>query len=462
MAESSSITPVIAQSPSQADVSTPSPEQVISTTPPRIDVRGLSGLQNIGNTCYLNSALQSIAASTTFVAYLIAKKYVPQLKQNTIAKIVKTWRKHNPSYDASMISKAIFIGIYKQTITYQAHKLMMTMFDANNIVVPRTLRGIIGARNDTFRGFGQQDSQEVLNYILDEIHEETKQQDLTDADIRYSNNVPPQVIEYINNIIAYDERIKVATLPEDKSAIQHEYLIYKQQHPNLYIFSKYLIYWRQYLVRNRSIISDLFMGVFCNEIKCTECNNVNVNFETFMTLSLAIPTTGTTTLDACLRNFTVEEHLNGENQYNCDICNRKVNAIKKSSIWKIPDYLIVQLKRFNIHGHTTYKVSTRVTLDDIDSINLKQYTVCDSLFDTQQTESPTYKLYASIHHTGGLSGGHYYAHRRNPLNDEWYECDDAQVSHVPKSLIADQISGAASTYMMMFRRNVQLSESDDI
>ena len=50
----------------------------------KINVRGLSGLNNIGNTCYMNSALQCISSSDIFVSYIIKKKFVRDLKDNII------------------------------------------------------------------------------------------------------------------------------------------------------------------------------------------------------------------------------------------------------------------------------------------------------------------------------------------------------------------------------------------
>ena len=62
-----------------------------------IEIRGLSGLSNIGNTCYMNSALQCLSASNLFVSFLIKKRFVSDLKQNIIdEKIYMNKRLPNP------------------------------------------------------------------------------------------------------------------------------------------------------------------------------------------------------------------------------------------------------------------------------------------------------------------------------------------------------------------------------
>lgn len=47
--------------------------------------------------------------------------------------------------------------------------------------------------------------------------------------------------------------------------------------------------WNKHLLRNDSIIVDLFHGQYKSTLVCSICNNVSVTFDPFMTLSLPIP-----------------------------------------------------------------------------------------------------------------------------------------------------------------------------
>jgi len=47
--------------------------------------------------------------------------------------------------------------------------------------------------------------------------------------------------------------------------------------------------WNKHLLRNDSIIVDLFHGQYKSTLVCSICNRVSVTFDPFMTLSLPIP-----------------------------------------------------------------------------------------------------------------------------------------------------------------------------
>jgi ubiquitin carboxyl-terminal hydrolase 4/11/15 len=47
--------------------------------------------------------------------------------------------------------------------------------------------------------------------------------------------------------------------------------------------------WLKHLVRNESVIVDLFHGQYKSTLVCSECKRVSITFDPFMTLSLPIP-----------------------------------------------------------------------------------------------------------------------------------------------------------------------------
>lgn len=47
--------------------------------------------------------------------------------------------------------------------------------------------------------------------------------------------------------------------------------------------------WLKHLIRNESIIVDLFHGQYKSTLVCSICSKVSVTFDPYMTLSLPIP-----------------------------------------------------------------------------------------------------------------------------------------------------------------------------
>lgn len=53
-----------------------------------------------------------------------------------------------------------------------------------------------------------------------------------------------------------------------------------------------------------------------------------------------------------MESFIATDHLEGENAYFCEKCDKHVEAIKRCSIKKLPNVLIIVLKRFDIDFET--------------------------------------------------------------------------------------------------------------
>ena len=56
---------------------------------------------------------------------------------------------------------------------------------------------------------------------------------------------------------------------------------------------------------------------------------------------------GNTSVYDCLQRFSQEEMLSGEDKWFCSRCKQHVTALKKIQIYKLPEYLIIHLKRFS-------------------------------------------------------------------------------------------------------------------
>jgi len=106
------------------------------------------------------------------------------------------------------------------------------------------------------------------------------------------------------------------------------------------------ISWGDYLKSSKSIIVDLMQGQSKNSLTCKNCKYQSFKFEPLMYLSLPIPERDEVSLMDCLNEYLKEETLDEVNQWFCEKCKVKVDAIKKIDLWKLPTILMINLKRF--------------------------------------------------------------------------------------------------------------------
>lgn len=117
---------------------------------------------------------------------------------------------------------------------------------------PRQLKQTIGRYGPAFSGYGQQDSQEFLLFLLDGLQE----------DLNRIQKKP-----YIEKPDSTDEMV------HDFSAL-HEFA------------DKC---WDIYKARNDSVITDLFAGMYKSTLHCPVCDKVSIIFDPFNNLTLQLP-----------------------------------------------------------------------------------------------------------------------------------------------------------------------------
>ncbi|KAJ9369323.1 hypothetical protein DTO282E5_5985 [Paecilomyces variotii] len=191
--------------------------------------RGATGLSNLGNTCYMNSALQCVRSVEELTYYFLNDFYKRDLNPS------------NPLAHNGDIAKAY------------AHLLHMIYDEAGpSSFAPRQLKHTVGRYGPAFSGYGQQDSQEFLLFLLDGLQE----------DLNRIQKKP-----YIEKPDSTDEMV------HDFSALKG--------------FANKC--WDIYKARNDSVITDLFAGMYKSTLHCPECDKVSIIFDPFNNLTLQLP-----------------------------------------------------------------------------------------------------------------------------------------------------------------------------
>jgi ubiquitin carboxyl-terminal hydrolase 4/11 len=121
------------------------------------------------------------------------------------------------------------------------------------------------------------------------------------------------------------------------------------------------------------------------------------------------------TLDECLDEFGKMETLSESNSWYCPRCKEHRQANKRFELWKVPDILVMHLKRFSSNRNFRDKLDLHVDYP-IEGLDLAERVISN-----EEKKSMVYDLIAVDNHYGGLGGGHYTAVAQNFINKEWYE-----------------------------------------
>ncbi|XP_029428730.1 ubiquitin carboxyl-terminal hydrolase 2 isoform X1 [Rhinatrema bivittatum] len=324
-------------------------------------VHGLTGLRNLGNTCFMNSILQCLSNTKELREYSL---------QGLYSRDLSSARRTNTALMEAFA------------------QLIQTMWtsSANEVVSPSEFKTQIQKYAPRFVGYNQQDAQEFLRFLLDGLHNEVNR-------VTVRPKAPSSDLDL---------------LPDTEKGRQM---------------------WQKYLEREDSKIVDLFVGQLKSSLTCSECSYCSTVFDPFWDLSLPIAKKGHSevSLMDCMRLFTKEDILDGDEKPTCCRCKVRRKCTKKFTIQKFPKILVLHLKRFSEARIRTSKLSTFVNFP-LKDLELRE-------FSSDGSAHAVYNLYAVSNHSGTTMGGHYTAYCRNSLTGEWHMFNDSRVTPMASSQV---------------------------
>lgn len=126
-------------------------------------------------------------------------------------------------------------------------------------------------------------------------------------------------------------------------------------------------------------------------------------------------------LETCLHSFCTSDNLLKADQYRCDACKLKVDAIKSLSISQLPEILCIHIKRFSHNSYFGSKVGRHVSfpLYDLDMSKYCATSPPEIVSALNSGSSQLYNLCGLVRHMGGVSGGHYVAVAKSHTSGKW-------------------------------------------
>jgi ubiquitin C-terminal hydrolase len=348
--------------------------------------KGVVGLRNLGLTCYANATLQAL-------------RHVPKIP----------WIFTEGRYDTLMRKDAKGRRALQQEVSRSFADMIHQQETGSFPGVMRpagfwsSMRSCV---NDSvyehFAGTAQHDAHEFLMFMLETLHESVS----IEVDMQIIKS-PPQ--------------------SESEKRVVEALEVWKKE------FSK------QY-----SPLVDLLYGLTHMRTRCLGCGAVSHRWETFNTLKAAVPTRNPENdanpidLIAMLKEEMKGEDIEG---YSCDACAPvRTTAHRDTAIWRLPQTLIVCLKRFTYDGR---KIHTRVKVPSVEPFDTR------ALFSEESPEKDAiteYTLRSLVDHHGGSGSGHYTAQCKDKLSNNWYIYDDETAMNVPVPIVGE------STYVLFYER----------
>merc|ERR1719481_247846 len=331
------------------------------------------GLKNLGNTCFMNSVLQSLSNIEEFCNVLTT---LPSLNEQ-IQKSKDTKK--------AVAKKLLDDGII---VTDELKKVLSALIQSEEktAISPECLFQAIWQVVPRFKGYQQQDSHEFLRYTLDRLHTEL---------LALLPPTPDSVLS--------PKRLKLC--PSAQSLVTS-------------IFG-----------------GSLQSSVTCLTCKQTSYTNdpfldLSVAIPPVFTGPTRKPKEGEKVsvchLHDCLTKYVEREELGESERLHCDSCKSKQPSTKQLDIRRLPTVLCIHVKRFRWTAYARSKLDTFIEFP-LRGLDMSSYTL-KNLSGTRfnNAGSSLYDLAAVIvHHGTGSGSGHYTAFATN--NQAWFNFNDCQV-----------------------------------
>ena len=292
--------------------------QALSISPPKggDDDKGVTGIANMRNTCYMNAALQALRHNTEISAFFLENRF-------------NQWIDRKPNSPKVELVRAYADLLRSLWSASKPAYVRPTGF------IQSMIPAAVAAGFEQFQIPLQHDSHEFLTFLLDQLHEGMAEE------VNIEINRPKAISEQ-------DRSIESA-----------------------------LIAWKRIFGKQYSPFTEMVYGLFRSTLTCQTCQHKSDSWETFNCLKLPVPAASASEAPATLHSMLKEEFKDETIEgYACDKCSpTRTTAVRQVRIWRLPRMILLSLKRFTPDGRKLY---TNFQLPSSETIVFQPYFSTDS------------------------------------------------------------------------------------
>ena len=347
----------------------------------------MQGIENLGSTCAINSLIQIISRNDILRNIILTNDFA------------------------------------NDTISGQLKEIIDLMYVRNNSIIPRKfLNTLYSVFKDIFYPGEQIDIGELWTFLTDKVTEE-----ITDMELDCPESQGASLEDCLTEGVVYKSDA------DFNNAIVNCKLLKK----------KYEYYYKKFN-KKTSIWQKNTQGFYLNTTRCLHCNLTFYNFEPFTSLNIDIPEDMPNPRISDLISASLKEEVINDGEvirdgWFCSKCNKNTSYKKSTKLWKLPDVLVIIIKRFiNIR----LKNNAPLTINEY--LNFAKGSVLTNTKDTIYTFSSV------ALHFGSLNGGHYSAVCNTPDGSILY--DDRNVAKIDEGHIAGFMDKNTNAYMLVFNK----------
>ena len=272
---------------------------------------------------------------------------------------------------------------YKLTDAYLG-VLINSWLNVNiNNYSPNYFKQVISDMNPLFQGVQANDSKDLIIFLMENMHNEL--------------NIP------LNNPNLQQNNIVI----------------------NQYDYKQSLESFTKYFIDNfRSVISNLFYGLFDSIMKCKNCEAESHNIQCYNILIFPLEEVrifkqrpqNIVSIEECFQYYEKRDTMTGANQIYCNKCRQNSDSINYSKLITCPNILVINLNRGK-----GLQFDIKIDFEEILDV--------ENFLKKSNGIPSEYKLFGIVTHFGPSSmAGHFIAFCKSFIDGNWYKCNDSMVT----------------------------------